>query len=406
VSQASPPVPPVRAVTLPVFLAALALASGCIRESDAPPPPPAAVDAPPPPVERPSWIASAVVAAVSVASLTPEGTLAAARARLGDLRALGLTVLWLPGVEPPFAAPAAGDLAEAAGRDTDESLRAFVDAAHARGLHVLLDCPRPIDSTLAADSLAAMLRARVARFDVDGFRCANAEARGPEVWRPVIAAVRRGKPLLLLADGTAPWLREAGFDAVVGRDAYGALHAVWEGAPVDTLYAALMREGPEDMGGYLRIIADGGGEGDLFVTAAAARAATAVAATLPGFPLLSVGTEGSVLRLPAPGASPDGAAFFPSLLGLRRSSRALREGKLEPIAVEAEGVIAYARANGAERVVVVVNARGERRRVILPGGALGAAMQDVLTATPAADTLDLEPYGVRLFRGLSPRPPA
>ena len=66
-------------------------------------------------------------------------------------------------------------------------------------------------------------------------------------------------------------------------------------------------------------------------------------------------------------------------------------------------MLAYARVSGAERVVVVVNARNARQQVVLPGGSLGAAMQDVLTAAPASDTLRLEPYGVRLFRGLSNR---
>ncbi len=72
----------------------------------------------------------------------------------------------------------------------------------------------------------------------------------------------------------------------------------------------------------------------------------------------------------------DGAAFktIARMGTLRRESAALREGRFEPVWVDNasdntdDGVFAFARVSGKERVLVVMNASSEERRPTLPSG--------------------------------------
>ncbi len=107
------------------------------------------VPRPPVRLTHPEWSKDAVIYQVNQRHFTPEGTFAAAQQHLGRLKDLGVDILWLMPVNPigeqhrkgrlgsPYAVldhravnPELGTL---------EDLRAFVDAAHALGLRVILD---------------------------------------------------------------------------------------------------------------------------------------------------------------------------------------------------------------------------------------------------------------------------
>ena len=237
-----------RLVRLPaalVALIALLTAAGCAPEPDPAAPTPEATGDP----ARPEWVARAVVAGLPVREVAPDSTFRAIIDLFGALRSAGITTLWLPGVADSSASASVD-----AALGTDDDFRALVDAAHERGLYVLVDCPVGGDGpAVPADSLAGRFRAWVERFDVDGFRCAEADALSLAVWRPALAALREAKPVMMLAAGEAPGLYEAGFDVVEGRGVHRALRAVWGGAPSDTLYAALAREAAADSSGRLRL---------------------------------------------------------------------------------------------------------------------------------------------------------
>lgn len=100
-------------------------------------------------VRHPEWSKDAVIYQINTRQFTREGTLRAAQRELPRLQALGVDILWLMPIHPIGVKNRKGTLGSPyAVRDyyavnpelgTLDDLKAFVDAAHARGLHVILD---------------------------------------------------------------------------------------------------------------------------------------------------------------------------------------------------------------------------------------------------------------------------
>ncbi len=416
--------------------------------------------------ERAAWVGDAVIYEVFVRSFTPEGTFRAIIPRLDELKAMGVTTLWLMPIHPVGVENRKGRLGSPyAVRDyrgvepafgTKEDFRALVAAVHDRRMTLILDfvanhtafdhpwvASRPDFYTRAPDgsvptppagtdwtdvaeldfanpalrdSLTAAMRYWVEGFDVDGFRCDVAAEVPPEFWRDAIAELRALKPLLMLAEADEPALHAVGFDVTYAWGPFQALKAVWDGAPVDTLHAALAREQRAFPPGALRLRFVTNHDETSWDDAAVRRyggpaglqAALVAAYTLPGVPLVYNGQEvAAPQRLNlfedekiAWALNPAMRPFHTALLGLTASSRALREGTLEPVALGPD-VLAFAREHDGERVLVVVNVRDRAQTVALPEAILGVAMQDVFTATSAAPTVALPPYGYRVYRGMA-----
>lgn len=97
----------------------------------------------------PAWSRDAVIYEVNVRQFTPEGTLAALERHLPRLDSLGVDILWLMPVQPIGVEGRKGGLGSYYSiRDytavnpehgTEADFRRFVDAAHARGMRVILD---------------------------------------------------------------------------------------------------------------------------------------------------------------------------------------------------------------------------------------------------------------------------
>jgi glycosidase len=405
----------------------------------------------------------AVLYEVFVRSATPDGTLRALIPRLDGLRAMGVTTVWLMPIYPVGVEGRKGRLGSPyAVRDyraidpalgTEGDFRALVDAVHERGMRLILDWvanhtardhawtrahpewytrdaagailpPAGTDWTDVADldydapglreAMIGEMRYWVDTFGVDGFRCDVAGMVPEAFWAEALAALRAERPLLMLAEGDDPWLYDAGFDLTYAWNTYRALRAVWDGAAPDTLFATLRAEQARYPAGALRLRFITNHDETSWDAAAVTmyggvrgtEAAMAVAATLPGVPLVYNGQE-----VAAPQrmnlfedekitweANPAVRPFYTTLLNLVRTSPALRSGTLTPIAA-GPGVLAYTRGDGSERVLVVVNARDEAAAVNLPAGVLGAELRDVFTGAPAEASFSLDPYGARLFRG-------
>ncbi|NNF57765.1 MAG: alpha-amylase [Rhodothermaceae bacterium] len=420
-----------------------------------------------PEVERPNWVENAVLYEVSVRSFTEEGTFQAIIPRLDALKAMSVTTIWLMPIHPVGEAERKGRLGSPYSvRDyravdpafgTLEDFRALVDATHERGMTLILDWianhtardhawtqahpdwytqdeagtivhPEGTDWTDVADlnydnpavheAMAAAMQYWVETFEVDGFRCDVAGMVPEAFWQETLSQLRTLKPLMLLAEGDDPWLHEAGFDLTYGWNTFHALKDVWDGAPPDSLYAKLEAEQalypPDAL--RLRFITnhDETSWDEAAVTmydgVEGTKAAMAVAATLPGVPLLYNGQE-----VAAPqrmnlfedekidwALNPELREFYTALLGLSRNSEALRMGSFRPLSA-GDDVIAYIREHESERVLVVVNPRASEQEVVLPEAALGTAMQDVFTDAEASTAFALAPYGIRLFRGLAAR---
>ena len=217
--------------------------------------------------ERPraEWMEGAVVYGV-VPPLFGDAPLSDVTARLDDLDALGVDVLWLaPVYETDDLSAISYSVTNPTGVRADfgslEELRELVREAHARGIRVImdvvpnhtaaghpwfqdvvrhgerspyfgfyehgedatyftwhhlrnLDFDEPEVRRMVTDSLAFWVR----ELDVDGFRVDAAwgpQRRRPSFWPEVVRELRAMKPdLFLLAEASAcdPYWREAGFD--------------------------------------------------------------------------------------------------------------------------------------------------------------------------------------------------
>ena len=100
-------------------------------------------------LENPAWAKDAVLYQINTRQFTPEGTFRAAERELPRLKALGVDILWLMPVHPIGEQHRKGTLGSPYSvRDyygvnpefgSKDDLKHFVDAAHAQGMHVILD---------------------------------------------------------------------------------------------------------------------------------------------------------------------------------------------------------------------------------------------------------------------------
>ena len=98
---------------------------------------------------HPDWSRNAVIYQLNTRQFTPEGTFRAAQAQLPRLKTLGVDVIWLMPIHPIGEINRKGTLGSPYSvKDyfgvnpeygTMDDLKAFVDAAHAQGMHVILD---------------------------------------------------------------------------------------------------------------------------------------------------------------------------------------------------------------------------------------------------------------------------
>lgn len=100
-------------------------------------------------IEHPEWARDAVLYQINTRNFTEEGTFAAAQRELPRLKELGVDILWLMPVHPIGEVNRKGTLGSPYSVQdyyavnpefgTSEDLKAFVDAAHEQGFHVILD---------------------------------------------------------------------------------------------------------------------------------------------------------------------------------------------------------------------------------------------------------------------------
>ncbi|HEX9953183.1 MAG TPA: alpha-amylase family glycosyl hydrolase [Rubricoccaceae bacterium] len=399
-----------------------------------------------------------VVYEVFVRSLTPEGTLRAATARLDSIAALGADVVWLMPIQPNGEAGRKGRLGSPyAIRDytavdprlgTMDDLRAFVSAAHARGLRVILDWvanhtapdhawvtahpewytagpdgARPVppagtdwfdtaDLDYAAPGLADAMAGEMAFWlreaDVDGFRCDVAGMVPETFWTDALARLHALRPgLFLLAEGEDPWLGRVGFDASYSWPTYNALKSAWTtGDGAAFVAAALAEQDAPPTAAPMHFVTNHDETSwdraavDLWRGPDGMRAAMAAAYGLGGTMLVYNGQEAAApqrmnlfesetVAFTGPDLRPDIARWA----ALRAEHPALAAGRTAALAVP--GAIAYTRTLGTDRAVVVVNPSAEARTLTLPPDALGGT--DAFGHGAATARLVLPAYGVRVF---------
>lgn len=212
-------------------------------------------------VTHPDWSKNATIYQINTRQFTQEGTFAAAQKQLPRLKALGVDILWLMPVHPIGEKNRKGGLGSPYSvKDyfavnpefgTMDDLKAFVKAAHAQGMHVILDWvanhtawdneltkthpewyerdheghfrPTPwwdwsdiIDLDYSQPELRKYmtdaLKFWVQEADIDGYRCDVAGFVPVDFWDNARAELDAIKPVFMLAEWESRDLHANAFD--------------------------------------------------------------------------------------------------------------------------------------------------------------------------------------------------
>jgi glycosidase len=432
------------------LLAALLLLPGCTTTET----PDAGIE-----VDASARASDVILYQIFVRDFTPEGTFQAMIPKLPELRDLGVNTLWLMPIHPIGELNRKGTLGSPYSiRDfyavdpnmgTADDFRELVAAIHNHGMRIILDLVAnhsawdnawaetnpdfyvrnergemvpPVDdwwdvADLDYDNPAVraemrrVMRFWVEEFGIDGYRCDVAEMVPLEFWREAIAELRTIKPVLMLAEGAAPELYDAGFDITYAWDPYRSLIEVWNGADVGS-YASLLMDEQLRYGNALRLrfttnhdeTAWDAPPVELFNGLAGARAASVATKLLPGIPLVYNGQEvgsGTVLRLFEKDdidftQNPEMRAFYRDLLAIA-SEPSFRRGSMDILEGGGSDVFLMQREYSGDRVVVAVNVRDRPSRANS-----GLSIQEVLfdsgDVSIEGSEMSLPPYGFIVFR--------
>ena len=403
-----------------------------------------------------SWSAPATVYEVNVRQYTAAGTFAAFETHLDRLEDLGVGVLWFMPIHPIGEENRLGSLGSYyAVRDyygvnpefgTAEDFQRVVDAAHARGMRVLLDwvanhtawdnvltethpewyvtdadgdfIPPPgtnwtdvIELDYGQPGLRAyMIDAMtywMETFGVDGFRYDAVDYVPDGFWEEATAALREVDPdVFLLAEGNASNLPDLGFDASFGWGFYGFGSGMLKWVADGTSSAAGLRTflrnetamHPEHYRLHFTSNHDEnswyGTPDELFGDAAEAFAVLTFAA--PGLPLVYSGQEAGLDRRLAffdkdqiVWRDHPNAELYRSLIDLKRDNEALWNGAAGgPIqavtTTDPASVLAFVREADGDQVFAAFNLSDAPRTVTLSGETHVGSYRDAFTGEPVA----------------------
>ena len=235
------------------------------------------------PAFHPEWSRASTIYEVNVRQYTPEGTIAALQTHLPRLEQLGADILWLMPVQPIGVKNRKGKLGSyyaiadytAINPEfgTEADFKAFVDAAHAQGMKVVLDWvanhtaydhewvtahpdyyERKADGSLmnARDNegretdwtdvaeleyrnagmrqtMIAEMKWWIDRMGIDGFRCDVAGGVPTDFWVEARTALKAARPdLFLLAEAEDPRMHAA-FDMTYGWELHHLMNDVTQG---------------------------------------------------------------------------------------------------------------------------------------------------------------------------------
>lgn len=398
-------------------------------------------------------------------SFTPEANLPAATARLQELKDLGINCIWVMPCQPigqakkinPLGSPYSirNYRAIDGSYGTMEDFRAFIDAAHALGMAVILDVvanhtawdhpwitnhPEMYTKNSAGqivhppgtnwqdvadlnfgyrptrDSLIHTLMWWVDSVGVDGFRCDYADGVPADFWAEAIDSLERNSDLIMLAEGQNKSLLEAGFDIAFSWTMHNLMAEAFSGTKVASspgnLAAAEQNSDPTDSKRLYFItnhdfISFDDPPLTVFKTYEGIRSAAVAMTYMPGVPMLYNGQEvGSMQRLnlfddiPISWNDPQGMrGFFTQLYRLYREQEVLRRGTYTYLNISPE-VISYERKID-DGILVICNVRNKDVSFPLPTGYARIGLRDLFSGdTFLQDTLLLAPYEYRVLKSL------
>ncbi|MFI5337485.1 MAG: alpha-amylase family glycosyl hydrolase, partial [Opitutales bacterium] len=374
-------------------------------------------------LRHPEWTKNAVIYQINLRQFTPEGTLRAAEAQLPRLQALHVDILWLMPIHEIGLKNRKGPLGSPyAVRDyysvnaefgTLADLRHFVAAAHALGLHVILDWvanhtawdnplvaqhpdwyerdwqghfrPTPwwdwsdiINLDYRQPGLRQYMTAAMAYWvreaDIDGYRCDVAGFVPVDFWNNVRRELEAIKPVFLLAEWESRDLHAEAFDMTYAWSWYDAVHRIATGsADLSALFVYYSwNESSFPRDGYRMLFVSNhdknAWEGTEFEQFGDAREAAIVLSVVgEGMPLIYNGQEaGNPRRLkfferdPIVWREHPQGELYRRLFALKHANTALWNGPwgatMIPVPNSArDRVLSFVRRNGRDKVFAVLN---------------------------------------------------
>ncbi len=376
--------------------------------------------------------------------------------RMDTLQALGINVIWLMPIHPvgqinsvgqlgsPYSVqnylevnPEFGDL---------EDFKALLDAAHQRGIEVVIDwvanhtswdnpwiantdwytqdgngniihppgtnwmdvADLNFDNEQMRLAMIEAMRYWAEEVGVDGFRCDAADFVPFDFWKQALDSL--SSDLILLAEGSRANHFTAGFQLNYAWDFYGKLKSVFAGgSPASSIFTTHYDEANTVPAGARKLrfttnhdeTAWDAPPPQLFGGVQGALAASVITMYMGGVPLLYNGQEvGLNVNLPFFSRypidwslNPGMAAEYRRLIQLYKSSDALKKGQLATF--PDPNIVAYQRSRDDQTVLVVVNVKNEAKDWPVPAALQNSGWKNALTGE--AKTLQaieaLPPYG-------------
>lgn len=375
------------------------------------------------PASHNAWSKNAVIYEVNIRQFTKEGTINAFAKHLPRLEKLGVEILWLMPIYPISEKNRKGTMGSYyAVKDyravnpefgTMEDLKKLIDAAHQKGMKVILDwvanhtgwdnklieqhkewytqdstgkviVPAGTDWSDTADLnyendelrkyMTESFLFWINNAGVDGFRCDVAGMVPNDFWKKAIAEAKKARPdLFWLAEWGTPDVLRSGFDMNYGWDFHHLMNDIAKGkksasdiapyyAKLDTLYKKndiiMNFTSNHDENSWNGTVFERMGDG--------AKTFATLTFTLPGMPLIYCGQEtGLDKRLEffekdeINWKKSDFTPFYSKLCELRKTNSALwtgvNESALEVIKTKNKNVFAYIREAGKDKVITVLN---------------------------------------------------
>ncbi|MBF9141537.1 alpha-amylase family glycosyl hydrolase [Hymenobacter properus] len=409
----------------------------------------------------------AVIYQVNMRAFSQAGNFAGVLARLDSIKAVGTNVLYLMPIYPigtdsksvnsPYAVkdyravnPEFGTLAD---------LRTLVDAAHTRGMVVMLDwvanhtswdnawitahpdwyktnpgggiaavsnngttyndvAQLDFNNAYMRAEMISAIKSWVFTANVDGFRFDYADFQPNDFWKQTIDTLRNVKThkLLLLAEANRSSNFASGFDYNYGFNFYGGVYNVYKNGQSATSFDALNASeylgatGTQQVVRYITNHDVNGSDGSpvaLFGGKAGAMSAFVVAALYKGVPMIYNGQEtGMAANIPFPftsvkvqwGLNPDVKRAYQQLMTARAASPALRTGT--PTAYSTANVCAFTKTTGTEQAFVLANVRNSVQTFTVPAALANTTWTNALQGGTYAvgTTISLPAYGYLVLK--------
>lgn len=409
--------------------------------------------------QPPEWARGATIYQVFVRTFTPEGTFAAATARLPEIRDLDVDIVYLLPFHPIGIERRKGSLGSPYSvRDyraidpalgTADDFRTFVETAHSLDLRVMMDLvanhsawdnplivehpdwyvrsaagevqPPNADWTDVAELNYDNAELRrymietslywVNEFAVDGFRSDAAEQVPADFWRSWREALKAANPdLLLLSESGGLEMYRAGFEVAYDwetRDKFikALLTPELTQQALDPITAE-QRSANEQLW-RLRYLENHDQERIAAATnrSVQRRAAAAFLLTLPGLPLIYAGQEIGATERPSlfdphtvnfAAGDQNLRAIYAGLIKLRKQHPALRDGMFTSLSTNNQQFLLFERATAEQRVLVFINMQSKPEYAQFQDLEEGRNLQSGETVNLRRG-LSVEGYGYRLI---------